>query len=75
MKFACPFMESSVFKTDLLIPISADEKGATSILGFRPIIYLSSSLTLSGDSFRLLSLCNISPSLSIRSENANMCWL
>ena len=45
-------------------------------LGFWPIIRpLSSSFILSGDSFRLLSLSSISPSLSIRSQSANICWL
>ena len=62
-------------KTDFLIPISADEKGATSALGYWPIIRpLSSSFTLLGDSFRLLYV-TIPPSLSIRSQSANICWL
>ena len=38
MRFARPFTATSVHLTDFFIPISADEKGATSALGFWPII-------------------------------------
>ena len=62
-------------KTDFLIPISADEKGATSALEYWPIIWpLSSSFTLSGNSFGLLYV-HIPPSLSIQAQSANICWL
>ena len=62
-------------KTDFLIPISADEKGATSVLEYWPIIRpLSSSFTLPGDSFGLLYVY-IPTSLSFRSQNAKICWL
>ena len=52
MRFACPSSATSVLKTEFFIPISADEKGATS--GFRVLTnHLASFffLTLSGDSF------------------------
>ena len=50
-----PLKATSVLKTKFFILISADEKGATSALGFWPIPRpLSSSFTLSDDSFGLL---------------------
>ena len=65
-----PLTATSFLKNDFLIPISADEKGATSALGLWPIIWpLSSSFTLSGDSFGLLYV-PIPPSLSIRLQRA-----
>ena len=56
-------------KTKFFIHISADEKSFWPII--RPLL---PSFTLSGDSFRLLYVL-ILPSLSIRSQNANICWL
>ena len=56
MRFVRPFMATSILKTEFFIPISSDEKGATS--GFRLLAnHLVSFffLTLSGDSFGLLS--------------------
>ena len=49
-------------------------KKATSVFRVWPIIRpLSPSFTLSGDSFGLLYV-PIPPSLSIQSQNANICW-
>ena len=55
-EIACPFTATSVLKTEFFIPISSDEKDTTS--GFRVLAsHLASFffLTLSGNSFRLLS--------------------
>ena len=60
-------------KTDFLLPyFHWWNKGATSVLGFWPIISLLSS-SLSGDCFGLLYVQYIT-SLSIRSQSANICW-
>ena len=66
---------TAVLKLNSLFHISADEKGATSV--FRVLANhsaLSSSFTLSDDSFGLLYVSSISLSLSIRSQSANIFW-
>ena len=68
-----PFTATSVPKTDFLYPYFCwRNEGATSVLGFWPIVSLLSS-SLSGDCFGLLYVQYI-PSLSIRSQSANICW-
>ena len=76
MRFARPLTVTSVLKTEFFIPISADGKGATS--GFRVLAnHLASFffLTLSCDSFGLLSW-PLHPLLyPIRSQSVNISWL
>ena len=67
MRFTCPFTATSILKTEFFIPISSDEKGATS--GFRVLAnHLASFffLTLFRRFIRATILNSMSPSLSTR---------